>query len=464
MKLYFPRLYSIAWACLVTTVSCCLLLPSVHAQVAAYTSPPMQPLKHMEEQLEANYKAFLDQLPNDNKKAYLSVYNEQWESIKAKFDKREIYKTAYAQAYLDKLTKTIIDANPVLKSRPLQVCFSRSGVPNASYIGQGVILFNMGLFKSLDNESQVAFVLCHELAHYYLQHSEQSISRYVATMNGKEVQQELRKIKATEYNKRERLENLVQHVSFDSRRHSRDHESEADSMGLVFLQHTRFSLQGALTTLDLLDKIDVDTVDMSAQLQHLFNAPAYPFKKRWIAQREGLLGGHAVLEKDTALSDSLKTHPDCKLRMRLLQPYVNADHQANRQLNGLDKMAFDSLKKSFGYETIIYAFENDNYTRSLYYTIGMLRDTPDDPFLVTHMGKVLNSCYDAQKSHTLGKLIELPSPGNGTNYNVLLQMIQNLYLEDFPGISFYYLAPFYRRLQAYDPFVKEFNRAKQTNQ
>ena len=232
-------------------------------------------------------------------------------------------------------------------------------------------------------------------------------------------------------------------------------------MGLVFMQRTRFSLEGALTALALLDKIDVDTMNTAAQLEQLFNAKDYPFKKRWIAKREGLLGGHAKLEKDDELSDSLKTHPDCKLRIKLMEQYVKANQRDSRVLNITSKAKFDSLRHAFKYEVIAYAYENDNYTRSLYYTLSMLQESPRDPYLVTQVGKLLNSCYDAQKSHTLGKRIELPSPDNPANYNVLLQMIQNLYLEEFPAISFHYLAPFYSQLNTYTVYIREYNKARQ---
>ncbi|MFY0256177.1 M48 family metallopeptidase [Chitinophaga sp. 30R24] len=463
MNTHFTRLSLLARICIIAVI-CSFLLPfQSNAQLQMFNPAPQSEskLKSLEQQFEANYKATLDQLPSKDKKEYVSLYNRRWENIKSRFDKKEIYTTAFAQQYLDELVHVILKANPLLQQKNLHCYFSRSGVPNASYVGEGIILFNMGLFKRLENESQVAFVLCHELAHYYLQHSENSIARYVTTMNGKDMQQELRKIKALEYQKREQLENLVKGITFNSRRHSRDHESEADSMGLVFMQNTRFSLDGAITALTLLDNIDVDTTNTAVQLEQLFDAKDYPFRKRWITKREGLLGGHAKLENNEELEDSLKTHPDCKLRIKLLEPYVKANENNNRVLYLIDKVKFDSLQHDFKYEVIVYAYENDNYSRSLYYTITMLQESPRDPYLVTQIGKILNSCYDAQKLHILGKLTELPSPDYPANYNVLLQMIQNLYLEDFPAISFHYLASFCPQFNAYNAFIKEYNKAKQ---
>lgn len=48
----------------------------------------------------------------------------------------------------------------------------------------------------------------------------------------------------------------VKGLTFDSRRHSRDHEAQADSMAVELMRHTSYDLHGALTTLALLDSID----------------------------------------------------------------------------------------------------------------------------------------------------------------------------------------------------------------
>ncbi|HWV68855.1 M48 family metallopeptidase [Chitinophaga sp.] len=433
----------------------------LHAQVKAFSPIPPngQLLATLEQQFETAYQSTLATLPPKYKKEFRVIYDQRRENIKSKFDKKEIYTATDAREYLDQLLQEIVKTNPLLRNRKIQCFFSRSGVPNASYIGEGIILFNMGLFTQLENESQAAFVLCHELAHYYLQHSENSIARYVNTMNGKDMQQELRKIKASEYGKREQLDKLVQGITFNSRRHSRDHESQADSMGLVFLQNTRFNPNGALTVLALLDTVDTDTMNTSARLQQLFNASAYPFRKKWIAKREGLLGSSLQPEKDQQSIDSLKTHPDCRQRIKLLERTVNAGTQTAWNL--INKAAFDSLQQAFKYEVVNYAFENDRYTLSLYYAISLLQEHPDDPFLVTHIGKVLNSCYEAQKAHVLGKHIDLPSPDFSDNYNVLLQMIQNLGLDEFPAISFYYLKTYQPILNTYTAFTRELDRSRQ---
>ncbi len=110
---------------------------------------------------QQHYQEELRNLPSRNKKDFQDLYAERWKNIKEKFDKQEIYMAVFAQGYLDALAAEIVKANPSLKEYPFHCYFSRSYIPNASYIGEGIILFDMGLFDRLDNESQAVFILCH---------------------------------------------------------------------------------------------------------------------------------------------------------------------------------------------------------------------------------------------------------------------------------------------------------------
>lgn len=418
-------------------------------------------LKKLSGKYEEQYKAELAALPAKHKEDFKKIYQQRWEHIKSKFDDKEIYTATAAQQYLDALTNEIVQANPSLKQQVFHCYFSRSGVPNASYIGEGIILFNMGLFHRLDNESQAAFVIAHEIAHFVLKHSDNAINKYVTTINSEEIQAELRKIKGSEYRKREQLDKLVKGLTFSSRRHSRDRESEADSLAVALVRNTKFDMSAALTTLALLDTIDSDKFNTAAVLENTFNAPKYPFQKKWIKKEEGLLGGHALLKEENTLEDSLKTHPDCQQRMKLLQTIISSYAQPSRPADVIDKARFDTLRNNFRYEIIAYAYTAKNYTRSLYYTLTLLQQKPGDPYLVAQTGTLLNSMHAAQKAHTLGKYIDLPAPGYSASYNLLLQFIQNLYLENLASISYHFLNRHQAQLNQYEPFKTAYSASIQ---
>jgi Zn-dependent protease with chaperone function len=470
------------------TLGCILLFASARAQTQAFSPVAEdQPLlTSLCAKYKKNYQEEVDKLPVKNRKDLLDLYTERWKNVQEKFDKEEIYTSPFAQGYLDAMVAEVRRSNPQLRDRSFTCYFSRSWIPNASYIGEGIILFNMGLFQRLNNESEVAFVLCHEIAHFLLQHTEKAIVRYVDAINSADVQTELRKIKDSEYRKRERVDQLVKGLTFDSRRHSRDHESEADSLGLELLRHTRFDPTGALSAMALLDVIDRDTLDTEGCLKKIFNSVNYPFRKKWIARGNGLLGSHAEMQRSDREEDSLKTHPDCPLRIKLLTALmgkggqegqggtaligkdkqggtlpIGKDGQAGTPAFAVDREKFENLKAVCRYEAIEWAYASNLYTRALYLGLDLLQADPSDPYLVAQVGRAMNGLYAAQKDHRLSKVVDLPGPGYSPNYNTLLQFIQNLYLEDIAGISYNYLSGFHPQMDDYAAFKSAYTQSAQ---
>jgi hypothetical protein len=418
-----------------------LLLLSLHSfsqnGVFIPTTENTESLKTSLTAHELSFQATLKSLPKEFKKDFEETYTSRWKNIKEKFDLGEIYTSAPAQQYLDKIINEITNSNSLLKDKNFKAYFSRSGVPNASYMGEGVMLVNMGLFYRLGNESQLAFVICHEIAHYYLKHSDIAIDAYVRRINSREFQNELRDIKKTEYGKRERLENLTKKFSFDSRRHTRQNEHQADSMAVEFLKNTKFNLTEAVKTLALLDTIDIDSLDIETSLTTIFNSPEYPFQKRWLRKEQGLLGGHATLKQES-WSDSLKTHPDCNKRIAQLNPFIEK-YRSGNLTTGIDTNNFRKLQHDFRYEIIEYEYKSENFSRALFSCLMLMSANTPDPYLVTMIGKSMNSIYLSFKSHRLSKVTDLPSPGAPSNYNQLCQFIQNLYAENVASISYHFL-------------------------
>jgi hypothetical protein len=318
----------------------------------------------------------------------------------------------------------------------------------------------MGLFTRLHNEGEVIFILCHEISHYVLLHSEHHMQQYVAILNSQEIREAIRSIKKSEYQKGQQFESLTKGLAFNSRRHSRDHESQADSMSVELMRHTSYKVSDALAALELLDTIDNDPLNMSVYLPEVFKSPEYPFKKKWIAYDQGLLGGHAVLKKET-MSDSMKTHPDCQKRIVLLTALTKSWSQPAARHFLIDSVQFLSLQNRFRYETIEYCYQTKNYTRSLFLTLELLAGHSDEPWLVNEVGLVFNGMYNAQKKHLLSKVAELPAPYFTENYNLVLQFIQNLYPEEMISVNYYFLKKHYPQLDFYKPYHTTFENSQQ---
>jgi hypothetical protein len=377
-------------------------------------------------------------LPKENRKELIKFYQLRHDQIRSKIDGKELYQEPGAVAYLQKLTDEILSSNPLIRDRKLRFFFDRTGIPNASSMGEGLIVFNMGLFTKLANESQAAFIISHEIAHHHLKHSENSIAEYVETLYSAETQQTLKAVKRSQFNKAEQLDLLTTKLSFDSRRHSRDHETEADSLAVELLKNTRFDLQGAMSTLSLLDTVDSNSFNTAELLKLNFNANEYPFKVRWLKKPSGLQGGVAD-PAESAANDSLKTHPDCIKRIAKLQPLINKAESSGRNTFLIDSVRFRELQTQFDYEIVASALASGKLTSSLYHALLLLSKNPGDAYLVNTIGTIFKDLHQAQKLHLLGKSTELPSPQFPESYNVVLQFISNLYLEEYAAIGYYFM-------------------------
>ena len=412
--------------------------------------------------IQTRYKLEKDTLRGDNRKYILQFYDKRFDNIRHQFRDKALLTLPEAQAYLQALINEIMRSNPELGTRPVNVYFAKTGIPNAAFIGDGVIVFNLGLLVHMQNESQVVFVLCHELAHFYLNHSNNDIAKYVGVLYSKETQEQLRRIQRQEFHQAAMVEQLAKSVEFDDTRHSRAHESEADSMGLVFMHNTRYDVGEALTCLALLDTVDNEAFRTEAFLKQVFNTPEYPFQNRWLHQETGLLGGHAVIKEDKPLADSMKTHPDCSARILALEPAVRSWQGSGRKKDILDRKEFERLRGLARYEILRYDNDSKQYGRCLMNACELLDEHPGDPYVVSLMGEALHNIYLAQKGHVLSRSVPLPAPWYNANYNTLLQFIQNLYLDEIAQIDYYFLKQYENRLSGYPAFAAAYAAARTT--
>lgn len=402
-------------------------------------------------------------LTGENKKYIAKEYQERFDYLKIMYDHKAFVTDAKASAYLSSILNIIIRSNPSLALLKPTVLFSKVYWPNAASFGEGTLVFNISLFNRLKTEAQAAFILCHELSHLYLDHSNKAIVRYVNTLYSREFQEELKDINKNEYLKGQRLKGLIKNISFKSRRHSRDHESEADSMALELLKNTGFDVQESLSALALLDSVDKEKYAGRLYLDKQLNFAAYPFQPRWIRVKSISLG-EAMGATDKAESkdeDSLKTHPDCSARIARLRPKSISYFNTSQQRFLVDPAYFDTLVYRCDRERIAYCYDQEQVGRSLFYSLQMFSTHSNESFLATMIGKCFKTIYTAQQQHYLGRITDLPSGlKEKTEYDIFLQFLQNLRLEEVAALGFRFMEQQEPKFKNDLLFMKEYNALK----
>jgi Zn-dependent protease with chaperone function len=403
----------------------------------------------------------LSSVVKENAKDYKNIYEEQFKEITELWKGSRPVTSPDAHAYLQAIVQKVIAANPELKGTDARVVFSRDWWPNAVSMGDGTIAINAGLVIYLNNEAELVFILCHELAHYYLQHTPKAIKKYVETINGAAFQNELKRLSKTEFGVNSQLGKLTQSFMFNSRRHNREKETEADRYAFIFMKNTGYTINAIKTCLELLDKVDDSLLYKPVVLTHVLNFNDYPFKKKWIQAESSIFSS---ISDDNSLADrkekdSLKTHPDCAKRISLLQDSIAKTVTEGKEFL-IDEKIFIRLKKGFFIEMTDQCYNAGNLSRNLYYSLILLQGEPDNVWATYSVVRCFNRLYDKQKNHKLGLAVDTENKGYTEDYNLLLRMLSRLKLDEIAGLNYNFCRQYYPLIKDDKVFTEEMNMAK----
>lgn len=372
--------------------------------------------------LEPSVKSFI-------KERYLDRKNDLTQKIEDEYYLFDID----LDAHINYILKEIFDSNPEIPKDKIRVLVSRDPSPNAVCVGEGTIHINIGLFKYLKNESQLAFVLCHEIAHFTLNHVNDGIKEDAIRFFGKKTSRKFKKIKQLTRRSREEVREYLKHMIYERQRHSRESEIEADELGFSYFGNTSFDLSQALEILAVFDGIDGEDLTTTIPLKTYFNPKEFPFQEQWIAAQQLL---SMKMQRNTEEQDSLKTHPACKERIELLEPKLFARKNETSFVQVFD---YNKLVKLVELELVESYFYLKDYGKCLYHALILLQKYPDNIYLTATIGKCWSSIIHQTTKHNLSDFVPFPANRQQRGYKQLLEFIHNLSLEEMIKINYYFL-------------------------
>lgn len=396
---------------------------------------------------------------------YKKIYKEEYGTIEQFWSGTRAITTPEVNNYLQAVVQKIISSNPDLKSTDVRVVFSRDWWPNASCMADGSIAINAGLYIFLRNEAELAFVISHELAHYYLHHHEKEIRAYVEKINDKEYQKKLRQISKRGYSVNQQLDGLLKTMVFNSRRHGRDNEAEADEYALRFMKNTGYNCNAIKTCLQTLDNID-DTTYFNSPLavQKELDFPGYPFKQSWVTKQSSIFS--QIKEDDSPESkqerDSLKTHPDCAKRILQFEAHWKDDSKKRTSFL-VNEEKFNELKRQLFYEIMEECYHEDELSRNLYYSLTLLENEPGNLYAVYSVVRCFNRLWYLQKNHKLQQAIEKEDRSFPAQYNLLLRMLDRLNLDEIVSLNSAFAARYAEQMKTYPGFAAELDTLYKIN-
>ena len=263
----------------------------------------------------------------ETQKKFNELWEERLKSVVSSIEKNEfLYDEDIAQLLNEIVAKLAQGNSEMIKDKPL-VFVNRSSVVNAYSLGLNIIIVNLGILDFVKSKEELSFILAHELAHNYLEHSTEAMKQYAEWITSNEYKSTINDLEKMKFGKLSYLKKISSAIAFDKKRHSRFKETEADSLAVVMLKNAKMPFNASwllrLDSADIVYKspLPKDITNFWAD----YNLPIDPSLHQ---KKGGGLSTKAYNFKDTTtLADSLKTHPECIDRFKKNEQFTSKNFQ-----------------------------------------------------------------------------------------------------------------------------------------
>lgn len=391
-----------------------------------------------------------------NREALEEVYEWRLQYLERLFATNAIVYDSGLYAYIQHIFEQIKESNPDLVPLKLRFYVSNSPIPNAFSLGNGTFIINLALLRRLDNEAQLAFVLCHELGHYYLEHSNQQAVEAYHLKQSKAYQKEVKSILRQRYGKYESVKDFLKKGLYHQMTYSRQQEQEADSIGLCFLLKTPYNPHQSIAALNQFDRMDSYKYKEKIAYKEKLSFEGFPFKTRWLEQETTLFGGQ-VIDNGDLHADSVKSHPDIDKRVALLAQELHA--AGARPLNNFvqDSLYYTKLEKQLDYAFINSWVFYQDYARALFFTLKQLESDSGNMTLLVTASSLFKLIYESILHHEPSKYIEHPDPANEEEFNTFLVFLDNIRLVELGKMGYFFHAAYSGHLTEDETFANNYN-------
>ena len=178
---------------------------------------PKEIIENVKDKKELNIKSSNDELSEKQKQEFYTIFSY---AIKNYFQSGYIYFNDTFTSYLSRVVNEITINNGI---KGVKIYPSKVDDANALSWQDGSIFFNIRLLNWIDNEAQLAYILCHEISHYIKKHSMQE---FQFTRNNRD----------DVFNKGNEFDKVLSTLSF-----SRTQELDADKSGFELFSKTKYN-------------------------------------------------------------------------------------------------------------------------------------------------------------------------------------------------------------------------------
>lgn len=330
----------------------------------------------------------------------------------------------------------IKNKNPDVNFDNIKILLKLDESINAYNVGEGIVIFNLPLLMNINDEYEVSYIICHEIAHQHLNHVFKSLQTNIEKGNSEEMIEKTRQIKKAKYNKATLATNELKNFVYSNRKFSRENEHQADSLGFVYFKKTYPEyLHKATQTLEFLKYLDKEKDSLTkSDYVNIFKNTTVDFQENWL--EEDILSNYKYQKNSKTWDiDSLRTHPDIDVRVQYIKENFKIDEKEVAQYS---KMNYLNLKSETKYDEVFMLYYLKEYGKSLYKTMILLKNDKENPILKKMMYDNLSKIETYKNNYKLNKCLQTESPNFSSSYNMFLSFIRNLRKTNFNQILKYY--------------------------
>ena len=257
-------------------------------------------------------------------------------------------------AYVEAVADRLLEPYPELRGR-LRFYVFRSPNVNAAAYENGMVVVNTGLLAQLQNESELAFILAHEIVHIQEGH----------------IQAEREAAKKERRTSRQTLPDAAVTTQY----RSREHETEADRLAFErFFAKTRYSYEALDGVFDVLQYsyLPFDEIPFD---RRFVEAACYHFPDEYF------LSAVTPVRAREDYADTLSSHPNLLKRREWIRRQVAVADNSGRSEFLQPEALFREIRDRARFECIDSWLTLHQYADAIYNTYVMLQLYPDNQFL-----------------------------------------------------------------------------------